>query len=134
MDSHEEYRELCAAATAGELSANEEAKLDVHLAVCPECHRAMTEYGAAARKGAFAGRLAAAERETSFRDIAALNDLVNAILADASGKADPRAYVVPSIGTMSDRGGGDWRQRFGRQRFWNSNLDSRQSPMLGHGR
>ena len=70
-------------------------------------------------------RLAAAERETPFRDIAALHDLVNAILADASGKADPRAYVAPSIGTVSYRGGGHWRQRLRWQRFWDSNFDSR---------
>lgn len=49
MDSHEEFLELCAAATAGELNADEQARLDAHLAVCPECRRAMNEYEAATR-------------------------------------------------------------------------------------
>jgi hypothetical protein len=35
---------------------------------------------------------------------------------------------------MSDRGGGDWRQHLGWQRLWDGNFDSRQSPMLEHGR
>ena len=54
MGSHEEFLELCAAATAGELSADEQAKLAAHLAVCSECRRAKSEYDAAAIKGAAA--------------------------------------------------------------------------------
>jgi anti-sigma factor RsiW len=49
MGSHEEFLELCAASTAGELSVEERARLDAHLAGCPECRRAMDEYEAARR-------------------------------------------------------------------------------------
>src|SRR5258708_6326432 len=49
MNSHEEFLELCAAATAGELSAEEQARLDAHLAACAECRLAMSGYEAATR-------------------------------------------------------------------------------------
>ena len=49
MGSHEEFLELCTAATAGELSADERVRLDAHLAVCPECRQAMNEYDATRR-------------------------------------------------------------------------------------
>jgi len=49
MGSHEEFLRLCAVATAGELSANEQARLEAHLAVCQECRQAMDEYETAAR-------------------------------------------------------------------------------------
>jgi uncharacterized protein YlxW (UPF0749 family) len=44
MDAHEKYLELCAAATAGELSGEEEKTLEEHLAVCASCRRAKQEY------------------------------------------------------------------------------------------
>lgn len=49
MGPHEEFLELCAAATAGELSADEQARLNSHLAVCLECRKATSEFEAAAR-------------------------------------------------------------------------------------
>jgi hypothetical protein len=49
MGPHEEFLELCAAATAGELSADEQARLNAHLAACPQCCQAMNEYEAATR-------------------------------------------------------------------------------------
>jgi len=51
MGPHEEFLELCAASAADELSVEEQAKLDAHLAVCPDCRRARSEYEAAAVKG-----------------------------------------------------------------------------------
>src|SRR5260370_31772886 len=51
MSSHEEFLELCASATAGELSVEEQARLHAHLAVCPDCRRAKSEYAAATIKG-----------------------------------------------------------------------------------
>ncbi len=51
MGSHEEFLELCASATAGELSGYECAKLETHLAQCPDCRRVMGEYEAATRAG-----------------------------------------------------------------------------------
>jgi hypothetical protein len=65
MGRHEEFLELGAAATADELSADEQAKLNEHLAVCPECRQAMSEYEAAATKGlaALAEEFAPSERK-----------------------------------------------------------------------
>jgi hypothetical protein len=65
MVPHDEFLELCAAATAGELRPAEQANLDAHLAGCAECRRAMSEYQAAAGSGmaALAEELAPEEQE-----------------------------------------------------------------------
>jgi anti-sigma factor RsiW len=41
---HEEFLELCALATAGGLSAEEQNKLQEHLSVCPDCWEAMKQF------------------------------------------------------------------------------------------
>src|SRR5438445_2321877 len=51
MTPHEEFLELCAAATAGELNPGEQAKLDAHLTECAECRKAMREFEIASRHG-----------------------------------------------------------------------------------
>src|SRR5215813_6618585 len=64
MGPHEEFLELCASATAGELTAEERTRLEAHLAGCPDCRRAMLEYESAARTGvaAMAPELTAKEK------------------------------------------------------------------------
>jgi hypothetical protein len=52
MAPHEEFVELCAAATAGELTPDEQAKLAAHLKVCTACRRMMMEYEVVAQYGA----------------------------------------------------------------------------------
>jgi hypothetical protein len=66
MTTHEEFLELCAAATAGELNPDEQTKLDAHLANCGECRQAMREYEIASRHGvaALASELAPEKGET----------------------------------------------------------------------
>jgi Anti-sigma-K factor rskA len=49
MIPHEEFLELCAAATAGELNPTEQTKLNFHLSECAVCRKAMVDYESASR-------------------------------------------------------------------------------------
>jgi anti-sigma factor RsiW len=51
MEPHDEFLELCAVSTSGELSAEERRKLEVHLAGCAECRQALQEFQAAVDVG-----------------------------------------------------------------------------------
>ena len=46
MRPHDEFLELCAVSTSGELSQEEQRRLKEHLAVCPECRQALKEFEA----------------------------------------------------------------------------------------
>jgi hypothetical protein len=47
---HDEFFELCALSTSGELTGEERTKLQEHLAVCPSCREAMKQYEAVVSK------------------------------------------------------------------------------------
>jgi hypothetical protein len=49
--AHDEFRELCALATSGCLTSEEESRLNTHLASCTECREAAREYENVARIG-----------------------------------------------------------------------------------
>jgi Putative zinc-finger len=51
MEPHDEFLELCAVSTSGELSEQERSKLEVHLAGCAECREALKEFEAAVDVG-----------------------------------------------------------------------------------
>jgi hypothetical protein len=43
-EPHDEFVELCALSTSGDLTDEEQNKLDVHLAVCRQCRDALKEF------------------------------------------------------------------------------------------
>ena len=51
MRPHEEFLELCAVSTSGDLTDEERKKLQVHLSGCPECRQALNEFEAVADVG-----------------------------------------------------------------------------------
>ena len=61
MGPHEEFLELCAVSTSGDLTEEEQKKLQAHLAVCAECRQALREFEAAVDVGVplLASKLAA---------------------------------------------------------------------------
>src|SRR5229473_3747777 len=48
MGPHDEFLELCAVSTSGDLTEAEKIKLEKHVADCPECRQALQEFQAAA--------------------------------------------------------------------------------------
>jgi len=51
LNTHEEFRHLCAIATSGCLTDAEQVRLETHLAQCGECRRALREYDLVAQVG-----------------------------------------------------------------------------------
>jgi hypothetical protein len=43
-EPHDEFLELCAVSTSGQLTQDEQKRLDEHLAVCPSCRQAIKQY------------------------------------------------------------------------------------------
>ena len=44
MPGHEEFLELCAVSVTGELTEDEQTKLEAHLKTCPSCREAFEQY------------------------------------------------------------------------------------------
>ena len=47
---HDEFLELCAVSTSGQLTREEKQRLQEHLAVCPACREAMAQYDSVVSK------------------------------------------------------------------------------------
>ena len=69
MEPHDEFLELCALSTSGELSDEEQRKLDAHLAECVDCRQALHEFEATVDVGVpfLASRLSAEPYAASFK-------------------------------------------------------------------
>jgi hypothetical protein len=67
MGAHEEFLELCAVSTSGDLTEEEQKKLKAHLAGCQECRQALKEFEVAVDIGVpfLASKLAAVPTEES---------------------------------------------------------------------
>lgn len=95
---HEQFLELCALSTAGELSEDERKRLEKHLAGCAECRRAFEEFESVAGVGAplLAARLAEFEMH---RDVS----------SSAEGpQADPAAFLqIEDTGPNLREGNGE---------------------------
>jgi cytidine deaminase len=50
MGPHEEFLELCAVSTSGDLTEEEQKKLKEHLSECGECRQALREFEALPQK------------------------------------------------------------------------------------
>jgi hypothetical protein len=89
MESHDEFRELCAIATSGELSEQEQRKLREHLTGCPECRQALREFEAVVDVGVplLASQLSAehSERSASTQPmVPKSNDIEESVVATPS--------------------------------------------------
>jgi len=71
---HDEYLELCALSTTGELSDDEQRRLREHLAGCAECRNALKEFEAATELGAPLVAAALAESSQSPAEAAAASE------------------------------------------------------------
>src|SRR5271155_5796464 len=67
MGPHEEFLELCAVSTSGDLTEEEQKKLQAHLSGCAECRQALREFEAAVDVGVplLASKLAVVPAEES---------------------------------------------------------------------
>ena len=77
MQSHDEFLELCAVSTSGELTERERRKLEAHLAGCAECRQALQEFEAAVDIGVAAARLGVEDQNRLDQHLSGLHELQN---------------------------------------------------------
>src|SRR5882762_2125277 len=105
MAPHEEFLELCAAATAGELNTDERAKLDAHLAECTDCRRAMREYEVVTTNGVPSLASELARNEESADGSWSVEDAEKRFFKKLDEKRGDVAGVEPARGIQTIPGG-----------------------------
>jgi anti-sigma factor RsiW len=123
MESHDEFRELCAIATSGELSEQEQRNLREHLTGCPECRQALKEFEAVVDVGVplLASHLST---EHSERSASTPARFLKSNHAESSEAAAPSQVGMKGAGSASDAAEPGFvfaqRNRFARKQLnWN---------------
>jgi hypothetical protein len=121
MRPHDEFLELCAISTSGDLTEEEQNKLNLHLAGCPDCRQALKEFEAAVDVGVplLASKLSTGPSEESE---SSRKELAERMLSKgAVSESLHRAVAGVSVGAEEKRGFA-FAQRNGRERThvnWN---------------
>ena len=92
---HEEFLELCAVSTAGELDEDEQRRLREHLEMCPDCRQALSEFEAVANIG---GSLLSSE----FAASATRNHPRAAARSEPAGTAVAKSVGQPGLRPKGD--------------------------------
>ena len=119
MRPHEQFLELCAVSTTGELSEDELATLKQHLAICAECRQVLSEFEAAAGVGApllssallvdGADELGAAHEEADVR---------GSVVSDHLPSAAAETILPRDSGFIFARGNGNHSSRLNWNYVW----------------
>jgi hypothetical protein len=104
MARHEEFLELCTAATAGELNPAERAKLKAHLEGCTDCRRAMREYEVITTNGVPSLASALAQTEENVDGTWSVEDAEKEFFKKLDQKRGAIAGVEPATGTQGITG------------------------------
>jgi peptidoglycan hydrolase CwlO-like protein len=101
MESHDEFRELCAISTSGELSEQEKRKLREHLTGCSECRQTLKEFEAVVDVGIpfLASQLSTEESE---RFASTLGELSKSAHTGSPGVAAPAQAGTEDAGPAWD--------------------------------
>jgi Putative zinc-finger len=122
MEQHEKYLGLCALSTAGELSAEEEKELRDHLAVCPSCREAMTQFETVVDHvvPALAADLNAEipPENSAFSQQAAEDSFRKRLLEEDETSRDGPGNAAAFASPLAVRRNRAFRQRFDRYYFW----------------
>jgi len=104
MRPHDEFLELCAVSTSGDLTEKEQSKLNHHLAGCPDCRQALKEFEAAVDVGVplLASKLSTIPSEESE---SSRKELAERLLSkDAVPDSPHREVAGVSVGAEEKRG------------------------------
>src|ERR1700675_1492240 len=92
MGPHEEFLELCAVSTSGDLTEEEQKKLQAHLAGCAECRQALREFEAAVDIGVplLSSRLSAVpSQEPPVHQSELTESVLPKVLGSVTGQNEP---------------------------------------------
>jgi hypothetical protein len=119
MGPHDEFLELCAVSTSGDLTEEEQKKLRAHLAGCAECRQALREFEAAVDVGVplLSSKLSATPSEESGLP---QGELAGPVLSKVAAKEMGQAEA--GVSTVEEKRGFAFAQRNGHRRTqlnWN---------------